>query len=329
MSAVVGAVLGAAISLAVAREHRWGIGLWISDFVKTSGFAGLCALAAALIAFIGISRQVRIARAALDHAQTEAERVAARATEVLDHQRATDSDRAWWDSFEWAAGRAIPADPRQEPLPYVSIVRTFEALAQSATNDVQSGAISGVMDAATSQRHSGGEETSVAPASDGDEESNNLRAALSAYVAATANTPAASSAAAAQLYELEVLEALRRLAPSQGLELLSDDQLPPTERRHVDALLTGNADPVLVTIKYFGHSGPHWARRIRDLVQRHDGARPQLIIYSAPGVDKPPAREMPNLLAIAWRAGDPDYLLGDAVEWLLRKSPHSDDSPPQ
>ena len=114
-SAVVFAVVSASIVLAIDRPNRASLGEWISDFAKSPGFAGLCAIAAAVLAFWGIHRQVAVSR------------------KGLAHQREVEMKRAWWERFEWAASRAVPASKDGIPLPYDVILNTLTSLLDTAT----------------------------------------------------------------------------------------------------------------------------------------------------------------------------------------------------
>ena len=95
---LVSAVVSASIVLAIDRPNRASLGEWISDFAKSPGLSGLCAIAAAVLAFWGIHRQVAVSR------------------EGLAHQREVEMKRAWWERFEWAASRAVPASKDGVPV---------------------------------------------------------------------------------------------------------------------------------------------------------------------------------------------------------------------
>ena len=237
LTAAVSAAITWSITIATARPHTWGIGIWISDFAKSPGLAGVLAVVAALIAFVGLRTQ-------------------------LAHQRRAETNRAWWERFQWASSRALPADPGHDALPYEAIVNTFTALAESASDQVQEGAVGAVMDVASSRArtaadeesgvvdadaaattsgaasgasdatHDAGSATPDAGAVEGGALSPDRRSevdsrptpqrqlsfsspeylrALGRYVTATAGTPADSAPVRARLYEAEVVGALENL----------------------------------------------------------------------------------------------------------------------
>lgn len=193
-TAVAAGTASAVAVLAIDRPHRWGAGVWLSDFAKSPGMAGLFALIAALVALGGILHQVTQARKALRH------------------QQVVEEDRAWWTRFEWAAGRAVPADPSDDPLPWAAVLSTFEALASNARDEVQQTAVGAIMDVAAKNSTPRTEDNESDPASPPTEASHAL-SALRTYVGTTADTPAQSTAVQALLYEAEVMDALARHFP--------------------------------------------------------------------------------------------------------------------
>lgn len=114
-SAVVSGLLVAAID----RPERTSIGAWVSDFAKSPGFAGVCALIAASLALWGILNQVKVAK------------------RNLEHQREVNESHSWWARFEWAATRTVPISKDEVPLPYNAVLSTLTGLTESATDDVQ------------------------------------------------------------------------------------------------------------------------------------------------------------------------------------------------
>lgn len=292
-----------AVTVAVARPHTWGIGAWISDFAKSSGLAGVLAVVAALIAFLGLNLQ-------------------------LSHQRRAESNRAWWERFQWASSRALPVDPKHEVFPYNAILRTFEALHESATDIVQQGAIGAVMEIA-SARNEGHVTTTTSQAADaalGGEVADEVvtadpaagsgaflqsvyadLSALRSYVAATAGTPADSPQTRARLLESQVGAALH----DSGIPMR-----PGTARTAdpgPDFVVAVGARFVGIEVKYF--SEPSRARlaeqsyeRLQTYVQ---GGMAAVLIVSNHGVRLPVAAANKGIHAFQWhgRAEDTARLI--------------------
>lgn len=316
-TAVIAAALGAVATLMIDREHRWGVGLWLSDFAKSPGLAGMSALIAAVIAFIGISRQVRVSRVSVEMARTSALEAQTHAQESLEHQRAVEQDRAWWKTFEWASSRAIPSDKSAEPLPYVAVLNTFQALADSATDDVQRAAIAGVMDVAAKRA---GETIAADGSSDSDgvdgDATEQLRSALSAYVATTANTPARSRAAEYQLYELDVLKALARVeggsvrVQEDGRSRQSSSGFRP------DAIVEVDGNQVIVELKLFREPSAKARYMALETLRRIRGTslrQPILLISPmAPKFGTDVEAEL-SFRAVSWKSPSDDAALRRAL----------------
>ncbi|WP_309104751.1 hypothetical protein [Microbacterium sp.] len=316
--------LGSGLTFVIAREHRWGIGLWLSDFAKSSGFAGLCALAAATIAFTGISRQVRVSREALAHAEKQALKSRRHTQQVFEHAQRADADRAWWQSFQWASSRAIPENPSETALPLVSVVRALEALARSASNEVQRGAISGVMDAATDLSKSRSINAQSADEPDPDSDAG-IQEALEAFVTTTANTSASSTGAEARLYEIDVMSAIRRLsgpsavrtAPALRVEsgLLAGDVIRP------DAVVTSHGQEVIIEVKYLRKSSSMLARRVRETVARlSEFQRPILIVTPSESDSQARRTGRPKVAVVQWRDANDDDALRLALDRLTQRA---------
>ncbi|MCS0644956.1 hypothetical protein [Curtobacterium flaccumfaciens] len=120
--------LGYGMGLAIAGPHESTAGQWLLDFSKTAGAAAVAAVVAATIAFAGISRQVSANR------------------EQLKHQQKDAASQRWWESFEWAAARGIPAKKEDIALPYDTSMNTLFALRDSATSEVQRAACLGLIE---------------------------------------------------------------------------------------------------------------------------------------------------------------------------------------
>ncbi len=316
-------LLGSALTFLVAREHRWGIGVWLSDFAKSSGFAGLCALAAATIAFIGISRQVRVSRDALAHAETQASESRRHTQQVFEHSQQADADRAWWESFQWASNRSIPASPAETPLPLVSIVRALDALARSASNEVQRGAISGVMDAATDLNKSSSASHQDSNDHDADADSN-IQEALAAFVSTTANTAASSAGAEARLYEIDVMNSIRRLSGVDTVRtspvLHSENALFAGDAVRPDAVLTSHGREVIVEVKYLRKSSSMLSRRIRETVARFSEFQRPILIVTPSESDLVRQRvSRPDVAVVQWRDSSDDDALRLAIDGLAQR----------
>lgn len=317
LTAVLAASLGVIATLMIDREHRWGIGPWFSDFLKSPGLAGMCALVAALIAFIGISRQVRVSRESVELSGRSAAQAQINAQHSLEHQRAAEQDRAWWNTFEWASSRAIPSDKSAEPLPYVAVLKTFQALAGSAIDDVQRAAIAGVMDVAATRAG----ETIVDDAVDDRDGADNdstdqIRSALSAFVASTTNTPARSPAVEYQLYELDVINALTRIEGGDVRLLGGWRELVPTRGFRPDAIVEVNGTRVVVELKLFRKSSTQSRHRVIETMRRIRDAsvRDPILLVSQPALDFGADIESDlSFRAVSWSSPSDDDALRQAL----------------
>lgn len=201
-----------AITLATSGPHAYSLGTWLADFAKSSGLAGVLAVFAAMVALFGLNQQ-------------------------LTHQKRADADRAWWERFQWASSRALPLDPSHHRFAYASIIDVLTALANSATDEVQEGAVGAVMEVASlsvpnpanvgaSQPVVSGGPSDGTPTAnphmrrDGDGPASGhsteywtevTELALSRYVGRTAGTAAESGAARERLYEMAFYRALEQL----------------------------------------------------------------------------------------------------------------------
>lgn len=181
-------------------------------FLTSPGAAGLAAVAAAVIGATALTRQ-------------------------LNHSKAVERDAAWWKSFQWVTDRALPGDG-SPGLPHLVSVDMLTPLARSATDTVQQRACGAFLDHLLSltPRASATDEILDEPLSDANVEDppeladprtdepaslqqvvetlfkdNRRRSTLEDYARVTASSSARSVALEAQLYDLEVADALRRL----------------------------------------------------------------------------------------------------------------------
>ena len=221
-------MVGAYLAVAITTANLSGWGQWTRDFTKSPGAAAFAALVAAAIAFCGISKQVTVSRASLDH-----ERKATRAV-------------GWWAMFEWASDRALPARREDRPLPTSVTIRTLQRLADDATSSVQEAACAGVIDILTQSIDTTGplsaDAASPEPAASAAVE------ALASYVQASRGTPAASAAAEALLYEHQVLTALAQLSHEEPTVTIFKN--PPSSGDSADAVAEVDGQRVIIEIKY-------------------------------------------------------------------------------
>ncbi|WP_447653366.1 hypothetical protein [Microbacterium sufflavum] len=225
------AVGGAFVALALATANLANWGAWVRDFAKSPGAAASAALIAAVIAYRGLSSQVAVARRTLRH-----------------QQRAAQSS-SWWEMFEWASGRAVPAEPGNIPLPDVVTISTLQRLAEDATTDVQRTACGGLIDMLTARMStstSTQQETeipaAVAPAAAPAEET---LTALASYVASSKGTRAASNVAEAYVYERSLTMALAS-ASDASIRVFRN----PVPDMGADAVIEVDGRRVLLVIKF-------------------------------------------------------------------------------
>ncbi|WP_448237102.1 hypothetical protein [Microbacterium paulum] len=255
--------------------------------------AGLFACIAALVALGGILRQVKQPQAALEH------------------QRRVEEDRAWWTRFEWVAGRAVPPDPSDEPLPWTAVLSTFEALASSARDEVQQTAVGAIMDVAATKSSARIVDDKPSDVATNPSATSHALSALRTYVDATAHTPARSTAVKRLLYEAEVHEALVRMFP--------DNLTIPGGLRAPDALLMFGARYVIVEIKaYSAAPGRQSTARFEAQMRGYlAGSR------NSAGLIVPPvairltkeARDA-GIHAVEWKSPEDDAELAKAVTYL-------------
>lgn len=262
---------------------------WIGEWIKTPGFAGLCAVVAAGIAFIGISLQLRASRA-------------------------RDSDAAWWQSFEWASDRGLPRDKTELELPSDAAIDTLNALATAARTNIQKNAVRGVVDELVRKKTHrlvderraahGAEATEASPstmdvgdesttADNDDTQSDGFSSAVWRYALDQVGTAAESRRAGSSAYETEVLRALRHLYQRV---------LPMPANRPGDAIVATAHRELVVEIKWSPNKlrGVHEKRRLDSV---------DVVISNAPTTDLP---ESVNL--VVWNPQDGSFALRRALE---------------
>ncbi|MBD8538049.1 hypothetical protein [Frigoribacterium sp. CFBP 8751] len=198
--------------------------------------AAFAALAAALIAFLGLRKQVQVSQS------------------TLDHQRQDAKQLAWWRTFEWASSRALPSGERDIPLPHSVTIRTLERLVNEATTKVQEAACSGVIDVLSAQVLPVVDEDVNESATEARRDSSAAVEALVSYVEASGGTAAASARAEAAVYEPRVAAAMYEGKVLAALSALSADirvfREPPISNSRTDAVAEVSGRPVAVEISF-------------------------------------------------------------------------------
>lgn len=291
----------------------------LGAFLTSPGFGGLCALGAAAIAFVGISRQIAASREATEKQiaasrdATEKQVAVSRDASVRQHK--VENDRAWWQQFEWVSNRAIPIDTNHEKLPFAVVVSALQALERAAGEAVQKRAIRAVMDVAAA--NDGG---SGSPEEQSEGRAAAEREALSAFVSQTSSTPASSPAALSRLYELEVADALQRIGDG-----LWEVRIDPASTRYggsgarvvrYDAAVVMRGRRVGIEIV-----GAATRDRLRFTLPRkiaairgNSGTDPVVIITRNGPVLAPEDMERFHCVEVQWKSVQDDRSLGDAVE---------------
>lgn len=307
-SAVVFAVVSASIVLAIDRPNRASLGEWISDFAKSPGLAGLCAIAAAVLAFWGIHRQVAVSR------------------KGLAHQREVEMKRAWWERFEWAASRAVPASKDGIPLPYDVILNTLTSLLDTATDEVQRVTIRAVAEEAAERQGDFGKRKGLSGGHSPSEilrllqEEDRMQQALRNYARSAGSTSARSGIVDASLYERQVVEALKRLLSPRNVQdgqgILSQLWVG------ADAMVNYMGKSIVIDVEYSRNKGEINSGRARNAVEQvlslieEVGADAGLIVsprgLRAGALDQ----ENSNILAVAWESPEDDNTLKSALDCL-------------
>lgn len=238
--AILTGLAGAMIASALRAGDIANFGQWAIDFSKSSGLAGLFALMAALLAYVGISRQVGVARSSLAH-QEDAAR-----------------DGSWWARLEWISAKAIPSSQSDQIWPRDLTIATIQGLSDTAIASVQQTACKGMIDLLTGQvevelsskaAESGAQDSSAVKP--GPVVGNALRqsnspsiGALSSYARSNRGTPAASAMAEALVFESEVMNGLATLNRTNPRVF----RTPPDG--HADAIALRDGRQLLIEIKW-------------------------------------------------------------------------------
>ncbi|AXL10733.1 hypothetical protein DXT68_00175 [Microbacterium foliorum] len=283
-------ILGVCLApaLITADLNNWG--LWLRDFAKSPGIAAV----AALIALFGILRQVAVSR------------------ESLQHQRETAAGSSWWDSFEWASGRALPGREGDIPLPGEVTISTLQSLARTASTDVQRAACSGLIEALTPRVGSG--TPTVASAESAEASNEAAFRALTSYVKANNGTVAASPAAEAtvreyEIYKRRVLNALATLSP--GILVFRE---PEISNSRADAVVEVEGVPVALEVSFARTPVVVRARSFAAAQLRQDDATAPLVLVSRFASPFSPEEERSLRVVIAqWETSDDDDNLREAL----------------
>lgn len=288
------ATVAAVAVLAVDRPRRAPVVAWLSDFFQSSGFAGLCAVLAAVLALRGIHKQVWVTR----RGQV--------------HRREADEDRAWWERFEWTAARAVPASSDEVPLPYDAVISTLTALMKSAKDDIQRTAVSAVMDVAAQAIPGSAEGAEL---TDGDVQAADRRQrALHQYSVTAGDSPARSIAVDWQLYEFEVLDALERILPSARI-LTRPRYRDDASMRTVspDAVVEYAGKRLVVEIKYYSKAQSLLSRVLNQLEALVQVSGAEGAVLVAPVEIQKASRPGRNLFGAIWASPHDDEALRTAI----------------
>lgn len=232
-------IIGFVCVLFATGVDQAGAAGWVERFSTSPGAAGVAAVVAAGIGFWAIARQLR-------------------------HNKGVERDAAWWKSFEWVTDRALPRD-EADRLPYLVAVDMLAPLVDSASNATQEricgafldhlATLGTVVEAAEMTEPS---TPTSPPSDDGTEHADDppsplvtrirklpntfvsyryddlnevrARSTLENYAKLTADGAGRSLAVEAQLYNLQVTEAVSRIS---GTDF---DVLPGSDSSHVIAV---------------------------------------------------------------------------------------------
>jgi hypothetical protein len=317
IAGVVGAAAGAYVALALSGPHTAGVGLWLRDFAKTPGAAGVAAVIAAGLAFWGISRQVATSRA------------------NLEHEKLREQDRSWWQSFEWAVSRAVPLDRNHEALRLDVSIEVFNALLasakarnSSAPTEVQQSACGGMLSILTSQiekdkRDAGAPAVhSVVPSETTSiEQDARTQSALESYVRAAQGTPGESAGARARLFELQIVNAIRGF---------SDERIQVRDPRQVlresgrdsfgywpDGLVSVGGRDVYIETKYYSSASnaqlSHGIRQSLASIRGRGISDPMLVVTNQPPTNVDRFRQEFAAEVTVWEASNDNRALREAL----------------
>lgn len=283
-------VAGGYLTLALASADLPNWGLYAREFAKSPGAAGCAAIVAAAIAYISIRRQVAVSRSALDH------------------QRAVASASAWWETFQWASGRAMPSGQNDQALPDSVTISTLLSLVKTAADDVQKVACAEMIEVLTPRVVSMADEGQESEETPEPEESAAFNA-LASYVTATDGTSAASPKAEAAVYERSVLAALANL--SSDVRAFREPQIGDSR---VDAVVEVGDVRVAVQIT-FARTPMVVRARVRSIAQRRgDKTSNPIVFVSRFASPFPPEEEAEMRVVVAqWNSSDDNRRLLEAL----------------
>ncbi|GHD78662.1 hypothetical protein CLV85_1148 [Salinibacterium amurskyense] len=285
------------IVAAIDRPLRAPIGAWASEFIKSPGFAGICALIAASLALWGILNQVTVAK------------------RNLEHQREANDSHAWWARFEWAATRAVPVSKDETPLPYNAVLSTLTGLTESATDDVQRGAVGAISQVAAAQQDDthGADDLPADPSRAMEESRISL---LQKYADVAGDTPARSTAIEGQLYELLVIQALKRVLPPHSVSTETFRGASGARLIRPDAVVIHKGKRIIVEVKSYRRQqrlSPSATAQIRSLVET-SGAEAAIVIAPIELQLDPVSQSEGSITASVWTSPNDDDNLRAALE---------------
>jgi len=344
---VTGATLGIVITLLIHRPHDREPGAWISGFLQTSGFAGVCALGAASLAFIGLNRQMLLTRRSMLQSQRNVAREQIHARKVLLNSERVEATRSWWERFEWVTSRALPSSKTDKALPAEALLLTFAALLDEAKADgdkVREAAANSISDlvvqasrgrdADTASDHPAAEEadpeanstghrdpTDVASgaAAHGWDGAERLLYAMTTLSAASSGTQGRSTQVDARLYELQVFDALTL----SGLNVHQvRHQSPKFQKAPVDAEVRLSGVRIAVGLKGWTDRTTVFPQRFDDLVAnyRSSGSSHPFLVISRAGAGVTVSASEPAAAHVTWRPGDSPAILREAATTLSQLS---------
>ena len=118
------AVTGFVIAVELPSISRWDrLTAFLPRFLTSSGFGALATVLAALVAFLGVSQQLR----QVVQQNTFARRHA--------HNQATDAE--WWQSLEWVTARVFPGHPANRDISLPFALEVVVALHERSRTEEQ------------------------------------------------------------------------------------------------------------------------------------------------------------------------------------------------
>lgn len=226
---------------------------WLEKFFLSPGAGGLAAVLAATIGALALNRQ-------------------------LDHSKRTEREKSWWQSFEWVAARAVPANKEDIPLPRATSIDVLTSLTTWVSSETQSKACQGLLDELLEPTNTARQEDekrtpTAVDASEPEEDAtlDRINAAVARYVETTAGTPAQSAIARAVLYEAAVLFALSEVPLKEGETFRREGHIRTPASRPTpapDALFESASARLVVEVKAW--TNPVALNRIRETAKLKD-----------------------------------------------------------